>query len=423
VAAIETAIADARLVRGQRLPSIRDLARSTGLSPATVAAAIRTLRERGVVITRERGATHVSWRPPLARSWPPPAAPSGVRDLASGNPDPALLPGLDRFLKTVPTETALYGGAPVIAELAALAEDEFRGHGIAASRIAVASGAVDGIERALAAWLRPGDRVAVEDPGFPGVIDVVRASALEPVPLELDGRGIRPEGLGRALEAGVAAIVVTPRGQNPTGASLDEERASELRRLLGRYEDVLVIEDDHLGAIAGDPRPTLVGGRRRWLAARSVSKSLGPDIRVAVLAGDDETLTRLEGRQLLGPQWVSHILQRLTAMLWSDQTVRALLSEARQTYAVRRQQLIDKLTVMPFSASDGLNVWIEVPDETYFVRELLDRGWAVAAGAPFRLGSAPAVRITASTLTNEETAQLAADVAEIATPARRTRAA
>ena len=68
-----------------------------------------------------------------------------------------------------------------------------------------------------------------------------------------DETGPVPDDLARALRAGVAAFILTPRAQNPTGAALDAARVRELRRVLGRHPDVLVVEDDHAGPVAGAP--------------------------------------------------------------------------------------------------------------------------------------------------------------------------
>jgi len=186
-----------------------------------------------------------------------------------------------------------------------------------------------------------------------------------------------------------------------------------------------VIEDDHLGEVAGAALHTLVTGRERWAAVRSVAKALGPDLRLAVLAGDRSTLARVEGRQQCGPGWVSHILQRLVLGLWQDPHVDELTARAAATYTARRERLLDELTRagVQASAASGLNVWVPVEDETGVVGSLSERGWVVAPGAPYRLAaSLPAIRITIATLAEAESARLAGDLAEVCAPARAARA-
>jgi DNA-binding transcriptional MocR family regulator len=250
----------------------------------------------------------------------------------------------------------------------------------------------------------------------------VRALGLRPVPVAVDERGLRPEALELVLRTGVRAAVVTPRGHNPLGAAFDGERAGVLRELL---RDVLVVEDDHLGPVAGVPWHSVAGPSGRWATVRSVSKWLGPDLRCAVLAGDELTLARVEGRMSLGPGWVSGVLQRLTAHLWADPDVAALVERAAATYAARRSALVEALAAhgLRAYAPSGLNVWIPVPDEDAAVRALLATGVSVAAGAPFRLQTPPAVRITVATLTPDEAPAIAAALAGAVNPPRRTRAA
>ena len=115
----------------------------------------------------------------------------------------------------------LYGEPAALPELTALAREQLRADGIPGESLCMVSGALDGIERVLEAHLRPGDRVAVENPGYAALFDLLRARGLALEPVAVDERGMRPAALEGALARGASAAIITPRGQNPTGAVLD----------------------------------------------------------------------------------------------------------------------------------------------------------------------------------------------------------
>jgi DNA-binding transcriptional MocR family regulator len=410
-ASVEQAVAAGALSAGERLPSVRALAQANGLSPTTVAAAFAELKRRGVVIARPRSGMRIADRTPVAPVALP-VVPEGVRDLAAGNPDPALLPDVIGALRRLDPAPRLYGADPVDPGLRRAASAALAADGLDPAHLCVTSGALDGIERALAAHLAPGDTVAVEDPGFPAVFAVVRALGLRLAPIR-----------GDAVPGDARAVVLTPRGQNPTGAVLDARRARALRATL--RPGVLLVEDDHLGPVSGAPLRTLADGHDRWIAVRSTSKWLGPDLRLAVMAGDATTISRVAGRQAVGPGWVSTLIQRAVADLWADEDTIALADQAATVYAGRRRALLSALEELGIAAvgDSGLNVWIPVPDEEAAAAGLLAAGWAVTPGARFRLASPPAVRVTISTLRPAEARRLAADLAAGLAPASRTRAA
>jgi DNA-binding transcriptional MocR family regulator len=426
VDAVESALSQGELAPGQRLPSVRRLALEVGLSPVTVAAAIAELRRRGVVVTEPRRGTRIGERPPIGAARAALPVPPGARDLSLGNPDPQLLPDLSHALARTELPTRLYGEPAALAALADLSREQLSADGISGEPPCIVSGALDGIERVIEAHLRPGDRVAVENPGYAALFDLLRARGLQLEPVTVDERGMRPDDLRAALERGASAAIITPRGQNPTGAALDARRAGQLRSVLAGAPQALVIEDDHLGPVAGSELHTTVSGAQRWAATRSVAKALGPDLRLAVLAGDKQTLARVQGRQQCGPGWVSHVLQRVVLGMWRDPQVLALIEHARTTYASRREHFLRALAERGIRATgrSGLNVWIPVEDETGAVGALLQRGWVVAPGAPFRLAESPAaIRVTITTLGEEqEAARLAADLAEVLAPIRASRA-
>ncbi|MFH9863911.1 aminotransferase class I/II-fold pyridoxal phosphate-dependent enzyme [Streptomyces sp. NPDC017202] len=415
-ASVERAVGAGELEPGRLLPPMRELAERLGVNPNTVAAAYRTLRERGVIETDGRRGSRVRSKPATTgREFIRVDVPEGVRDASEGNPDPGLLPPLGPAFAWAADrgdrEPVLYGDEPVEPELARLARAELDADGVPAGPVAVTSGSLDAIERVLAAHIRPGDTVAVEDPGWGSLLDLVPALGLRTVPVGVDDDGPLPEDVDRALEAGARALIVTDRAQNPTGATLGAVRARTLRAVLRRHPGTLLIEDDHGHRIVDLPLHPLAGVTRHWALVRSVAKAYGPDLRLAVLTGDEVTLDRVRGRQRLGPGWVSRITQRAVVRLWTDGAVDT--AAVAGAYGRRRDALIGALAERGVAARgrSGMNVWIPVPDETGAVARLLHAGWAVAPGARFRLAAPPGIRITVSTLEEGEVEALADAVA------------
>ncbi len=406
---------------GQPLPPMRELARWLGVNPNTVAAAYRTLRERGVIETAGRRGSRVRAKPATTgRDLVRVEVPEGVRDVSDGNPDPALLPALGPVFAAAAEqgdrEPVLYGYEPVDPELARAARTGLDADGVPDGPVAVTSGSLDAMERVLASHLKPGDAVAVEDPGWGSLLDLVPALGLRTVPVGVDDQGPLPEDVRRILAAGARALVVTDRAQNPTGAAVGAARARALRSVLREHPGTLLIEDDHGHGIVDLPLHPLAGTTRAWAFVRSAAKACGPDLRLAVLTGDPVTLDRVRGRQRLGPGWVSRITQRAVARLWTDGAVdtRAVAG----VYGRRRDALLGALAehgVTGYGRS-GMNVWIPVPDETGAVARLLHAGWAVAPGARFRVSAPPGIRITVSTLEEGDFAPLAAAVAAAVGP-------
>ncbi|MFD8555165.1 GntR family transcriptional regulator, partial [Streptomyces fradiae] len=230
-ASVERGVASGDLRPGQALPPMRELAAGLGVNPNTVAAAYRALRERGVIETAGRRGSRVRARPATtARDAVRIEAPEGVRDLGHGNPDPALLPPLGPALAAAATAGAgrpvMYGEPPVDEDLARLARAALDADGVPDGPVGVAGGALDAIERILAAHLRPGDAVAVEDPGWGSVLDLVPALGLRAVPVAVDDDGPLPDQVERAVRDG-------GRGRRGGGTPAAEATPAAARRGAG----------------------------------------------------------------------------------------------------------------------------------------------------------------------------------------------
>jgi DNA-binding transcriptional MocR family regulator len=403
---------------GQAIPPVRALAEGLGVNRNTVVAAYRQLTQAGVIVTRGRGGTRVADPAPVAQEGF--AAGSVLRDVGTGNPDPDLIPDPSSALASVAGRPVLYGEPVIDPALEEWAREWMRQDLAPAAdmRLTITSGAADAVERLLAQALTRDDAVALEDPCFLTSIHTVRIGGYRAVPVPVDDEGMTVEGLRAALDQGVRAVVHTPRAQNPTGASLSERRAEQLREVLRDHPYVLVIEDDHFSLLSRQPFHSLVAaGHRRWALVRSVSKFLGPDMCLAVTASDPETAERLAMRLTPGTTWVSHLLQRLTLALVTDAATTAAIERAGAHYAARNAAFVDRLSAqgVPAGAGDGLNLWIALPVPARAVSEqLMRRGWLARPGDEFVLaeaGPSHRLRLTVHDLDDPDADRLAADVA------------
>ncbi|CAM3401461.1 Transcriptional regulator, GntR family [Stackebrandtia soli] len=276
----------------------------------------------------------------------------------------------------------------------------------------ITGGALDGIERALTSHLGPGDTVAVEDPCWANLKDLLAALGMHAHPIPVDEHGPTVDGLRSALNAGVGAVIVTSRAQNPTGASISADRAVELRRVLVGATP-LVIEDDHWAELADEPLHPIADAADNWLFLRSTSKPYGPDLRLATACGSDHTVARVVGRMRIGTGWVSTVLQHIVLGLWEDGSTAPTLRRASASYRARGDALLSALQQrdVPATGRMGLNVWVPVVDEIHAITTLRDHGYAANPGHHYRIGTPPAVRLSIGALPLDHVDRLADAVA------------
>lgn len=405
------------LVPGTVLPPVRELAATLGVNRNTAVAAYRQLAQAGLVLSRGRAGTVVAGIETVAQEGY--AADTVLRDIGTGNPDPARIPDPSAALMTIASRPVLYGEPvidPGLEEWARrwmapdLADADFR--------ITVTSGAVDAVERLLAQALMRDDAVALEDPCFLASIHTVRLGGYRAVPVPVDDQGMTVDGLRAALDAGVRAVICTPRAQNPTGVGLTPERAAELRAVLADHPYVLIIEDDHFSLLSQRPYQSLIGAdHRRFALVRSVSKFLGPDMCLAIAATDPDTAERLAMRLSPGTTWVSHLLQRLALAQLTDEDAMRTVAAAGVHYAERNAAFAERLRAHGFDAPspDGLSLWVRLPRPARAVAEqLMRRGWLARTGDEFSLDdrAVPShhLRLTVHDLTDDEADTLVADL-------------
>lgn len=389
--AVSAAIRDGELGAGDRLPPIRTVAAELALSPTTVSAAWALLARSGAVHTDGRRGTTVLDQGGVATAG---RYRQALRhesvftlDLSTGVPDPALLPSLGAVLTqltSAPT-TGSYLDDPVLPALADALRQDWP---YAAANLAVVDGAMDAMDLIVRTTLRFGDRVVVEDPGFPPLVDLLESVGVQLVGVPLDDEGLELGALAEALREPVVAIFLQPRAQNPVGVTMTTARAEAVAALLEGTE-TLVVEDDSAAGLSSEALVSLGRWRPEHTAyIRSFSKSHGPDLRLAALSTPTALHRALTVRRELGQGWSSRLLQQVLLGLLTSETARAQVAHASTTYAARRATVVDALAArgVDVPGTEGINIWVPVEDETAAVVRLASRGIGVAAGAPFRIG-------------------------------------
>jgi len=399
--AVGRLISSGDLETGERLPTVRALASELRTSPTTVSLAWRSLAGVGLIETRGRAGSFVSGQARTVKAALRRRQSRVARyelDLTTSMPDPELIPDIGPALATALEKVSLtsYLDDPVVPELRELL---LAGWPYAENDLTVVNGALDAVDRTFGAILTWGERVAVADPCFFSILDLIETHGGQPVPVALDEYGLEPESLRSALVNEPTLLLLQPRSQNPTGASMTDERAEALAEILEPHPGVTIVEDDHAGDVSVAPDVSL----GKWLPERTIhiksfSMSHGPDLRLAALSGPADFMTNLANRRRLGPGWTSRLLQTVLLGLLTSATAEGSVATARLAYERRRLALGAELHRfdVEWSGRDGLNLWITVASERDAMLALAAQGIGVAAGLPFNV-EAPArdhIRVT-----------------------------
>lgn len=394
---VSALIRSGELPVGTHLPTTRELARELGISPATVSEAWKSLRRHRVIEGSGRRGTRVSASFGSARperlasvaNYGP-----GIINLARAVPDTRLLPALEPALIAGTAVAGLnsYDRERILPALDHCLRQSWPYH---AGALLAVNGGYNGIYTALHALIRPGAAIAVEHPTPMRLLDILEDMDLTILPVDCDNEGPRPDLLAQALRQRPAAFLFQPRLHGVTGHVLTPERLARLREVLAT-SDTLIIEDDGVGDLAMLPRQSLGS----WFSDRvihvlSFSKSLGPDLRLAVMSSSIELIEEIQAFRLFSSGWTSRILQGAACWLLQDEHTRELLDRARRTYQDRRDALASRLRDqdIPITPGGGLSLRAPVHSESYAMVTLAARGIAVQPGSKSSLGPSNHVRI------------------------------
>jgi GntR family transcriptional regulator/MocR family aminotransferase len=289
--ALREAIRGGRLAAGAGLPASRVLAAELGCSRWAVTEAYAQLAAEGYLEATVGSGTRVRRLAAApAPSGPGTAgpAPAALLDLAPGLPDLRAFPlrGWLAALRTaaagLPSAELGYpdpAGHPRLREVLAGYLNRVRGARADPACVTVTTGATDAIGRLCAALRGRGGRaVAVEDPGWHRIRQIVAATGLEVVPVPVDDDGVRAD----RLDGRTSAVIISPAHQFPTGTVLSAARRAALLAW-ARATGGLIIEDDYDAEFRYDRRPvgTVQGAGPPFVAlVGSVSKTLSPALGI-----------------------------------------------------------------------------------------------------------------------------------------------
>ena len=387
---------------GTRMPAIRDIAYELRVSPATISQAWSELRRQKIISGRGRNGTWVSGDRFVAR--PERLASSGnyaagVLDLTLAGPDAALLPRLSEAMAYGASAADLnsYERSRIVPELKDAVSVRWPHE---AEAFLATNGGYNAVYTVLHALVSPGSSVAIEHPTAMRLLDILEDLGVKIIPVACDSDGPLPDSLREALQQRPAAFLFQPRLHSVTGTTVSASRLDQLGDVL-EGSDTLVIEDDGVGDVSAAP-PHSLGGRfaERTIHIVSLSKSLGPDLRLAVLSSSAPIVDQIQSYRSFSAGWTSRILQSAAAWLLRDPATWRLIGEARAIYQQRRDALADALCErgMAIPPGQGLCLWVPVVSEPFAMVTLAARNIAVNPGSKFSVLPSNHIRVATSTL-------------------------
>jgi GntR family transcriptional regulator/MocR family aminotransferase len=245
-----------------------------------------------------------------------------------------------------------------------------RGLAATADRLMVTGGSQGALDLVARTLLRPGDRVAVEDPGYPTAWATLRAAGAELVPVPVDATGLRVDALEQRLAQGpLRAIYLTPHHQFPTTVTMGAARRLRLLELAARHR-IALLEDDYDNEFHFEGRPVLplAGGDPAGVVIYlgTLSKILAPGLRLGFVAGPRVLVEALAARRAAADGQGDPVLQRAVAELLEDGLLQRHARKMRRTYQARREALaaslrhhLDGAVAFDLPAG-GMSLWLAV---------------------------------------------------------------
>jgi len=397
---LKDSIANGRLAKGSRLPATRELAGLLGLNRTTVSAAYELLESEGLISGQVGRGSFVTGEAPMENpgfDWralltpcafaPLPSAPREAISFASSRPSEMLFP-VEEFRRSC-DEVA---GSAEIASILQLGSpggyQPLRQHLMAEARangtlgpgddLIITSGVQQALDLLQRALVRPGDRVAVEDPVYPGVKNLFQSAGAHVLGVPVGPDGVYLDDLERLLSRErPKLLVVTPNFQNPTGATMPLPARAALARM-ARASGVVLIENDTYGDLRYEGRPLPAIKSQDTILLRSFSKIAFPGLRVGWAIGPQAVIARLAEVKQLSDLHSDQLSQAVLLHFARSGRLEAHRSHVLESGARKLKAVLSACEqfLPPGSAftrpQGGMNLWVRLP-EPLDASELLPR--------------------------------------------------
>jgi len=418
MATITRRIAARDLSPGAKLPSIRQLAESQGVSKSTVVEAYDRLAGEGTIQARPGSGFYVTGRPaPFALAevgrqvdraidplWIMRQALEGAGDHRPGCgwlpeswlPVDSIRKALRLAARGAGDSLVDYGTPLGFLPLRQQLERRLgeRGIGTSATQILLTDSGSQAIDLVCRFLLAPGDTVLIDDPcyfNFLAVLQAHRVTAIG-VPQTRDGPDLAV--LGAKAAAHRPKLYLTNASlQNPTGASLTHAHAYRLLKLAEAH-DFLIVEDDIFGDFVGDgvARLAALDGLDRVLYLGSYSKTLSASVRCGYIAARPDWIEGLTDLKLATSFGNADLSARLVHQLLIDGSYRRHVEAMKTRLAAARSETARRLKAIGIKPwvepQGGMFLWAELPDgldSADLSRRLLKQDIVLAPGNVFSI--------------------------------------
>jgi len=341
---------------GQKIPVIREFARTFGCNKLTVQRAFEILKTEGFIENRVGSGSYVRFPEKIN-------APKGLFDFRTDYLNESLFPyeQIQTIFNRLFDKEKAHALAPTPAEgdpemIRVLSQY----YHVPANRMVMISGAQQGLDlvaKVFAANIS--ESMLFEDPTYPGAISLFKARHF--VPLEGDGPDL--DKLDRILQAPIRLFYTMPAVHNPTGIAYSREKKEAVALLANRHE-FYIVEDDFLSEFRSN------GGLRfvdicpeQTIHIKSLSQTTVAGIRLGFMVVPENLYDKFLYAKFSSDIGSFGLMQRCMCEFFKQGLYQKHLNRVGRQIAHRKQRLlslIDSLDHLCVSRDQaGYSLWIK----------------------------------------------------------------